>query len=423
LKDALRQLQHKYDIDVCLPHNCLHHLFTFPFESPVTRTTKNQQQQQQYGGIWGDFFECIYRGEPPFSSTTANNLELFTLSELKVMLDDDVSNCCTGNTSTATNPQQQRQRQQPFFTDDTRHALRLFFQRQHDLRARRRLLKGYSSADLQRYGLQHTTTEQQQKSHPDATATGDGTTNNSSNRRFVLSRTESTPDFIDQKQEAVDYTMRTDDGMAPHLLYKADVILLGVSRAGKTPLSIYMAQTLGLKVANIPLVLELPPPSQLLDRGRVDPRRVFCLTLQTEFLERFRKNRFSATGGRPSSTTTTTTTLKRNEGSIRDSFTMDRGEVGGGRYPPVSGNSSTAGAGSRTSIGSFRGLYGKDKKKVVYSQTDYIERDLDHARSLAREYGYTELDGTSVCDDRSERGIFVFICRFSPHRFWCWSSD
>jgi regulator of PEP synthase PpsR (kinase-PPPase family) len=260
----------------------------------------------------------------------------------------------------------QCQQQQAFFKDDTRHALRLFFQQQHDLRARRRLLKGYSSADLQKYGLR---SEQQQY--------GQTSTALNSNRRLVLSHAESSSDFLDQKQEAVEYTMRTDDGMAPHLLYKADVILLGVSRAGKTPLSIYMAQTLGLKVANIPLVLELPPPSQLTDRGRVDPRRVFCLTLQSEFLERFRKNRFSSTGGRAIDIGGSSSS-KRNECSIQDNVTT----------------TDINSRGSTTSIGGFRGLYSKDKK-FSYSQSDYVERDLEHARSLAREYGYTELDGTS----------------------------
>ena len=74
-----------------------------------------------------------------------------------------------------------------------------------------------------------------------------------------------------QRQHAIDYTMKTDDGMSPNLLWKADVVLLGVSRAGKTPLSIFLATQMGLKVANIPLVMELPPPIQL---EKVNPRKV-----------------------------------------------------------------------------------------------------------------------------------------------------
>ena len=50
-----------------------------------------------------------------------------------------------------------------------------------------------------------------------------------------------------------------DDGANSYLLKDADLILLGVSRTGKTPLSVVIAQQMGLKVANIPLVLEVAP--------------------------------------------------------------------------------------------------------------------------------------------------------------------
>ena len=136
------------------------------------------------------------------------------------------------------------------FSQESLHALKLYFQRQGDLRAKRRLMKGYSSMDLENYGLR----------------------SNNSLQKLVLMDMEDT-----QRRQAIDYTMKTDDGMAPNLLYKADIVLIGVSRAGKTPLSIFMAQKLGLKVANISLVLELPPPSAL---EKINPRKVFCLTIQ-----------------------------------------------------------------------------------------------------------------------------------------------
>ena len=91
--------------------------------------------------------------------------------------------------------------------------------------------------------------------------------------------------------DAVEYTLKADDGMAPWLLAEADVIITGVSRTGKTPLSVVLSQTMGLKVANVPLVQEVPPPRQLLDRDTIDSRRVFCLTLNPADLERIRKNR------------------------------------------------------------------------------------------------------------------------------------
>lgn len=63
-----------------------------------------------------------------------------------------------------------------------------------------------------------------------------------------------------------------------------------MSRTGKTPLSVYLAQTLGLKVSNVPLVVDLPPPSQLFG-PEVNPKRVFCLTLNVGDLQRIRKSR------------------------------------------------------------------------------------------------------------------------------------
>ena len=65
--------------------------------------------------------------------------------------------------------------------------------------------------------------------------------------------------------EAVEFTLKADDGAAPWLLKEADVILVGVSRTGKTPLSVVIAQQIGLKVANIPLVLECEPPKELFE--------------------------------------------------------------------------------------------------------------------------------------------------------------
>jgi [pyruvate, water dikinase]-phosphate phosphotransferase / [pyruvate, water dikinase] kinase len=78
-----------------------------------------------------------------------------------------------------------------------------------------------------------------------------------------------------ERIEAVEYTLSTDDGMNPAKLSKADIVLTGVSRTGKTPLSIYLAMY-GWKVSNIPLVNNIPPPSQLFE---VDPNRVFGLTI------------------------------------------------------------------------------------------------------------------------------------------------
>lgn len=75
--------------------------------------------------------------------------------------------------------------------------------------------------------------------------------------------------------EAIEFTLNHDDGLSPGKLHKAEIILTGVSRSGKTPLSVYLAMY-GWKVANIPLVLGIEPPKELFE---VDSNRVFGLTL------------------------------------------------------------------------------------------------------------------------------------------------
>jgi len=75
---------------------------------------------------------------------------------------------------------------------------------------------------------------------------------------------------------AIDFTMAHDDGQDPSGWSEAEIVLLGVSRVGKTPLSMYLA-VLGWRVANVPLVLNLDPSPELF---RLDPRRVIGLTME-----------------------------------------------------------------------------------------------------------------------------------------------
>lgn len=75
--------------------------------------------------------------------------------------------------------------------------------------------------------------------------------------------------------EAIEFTLNHDDGQLPQKLHKAEIILTGVSRSGKTPLSVYLAMY-GWKVANIPLVNGIDPPKELFE---VDPLRVFGLSI------------------------------------------------------------------------------------------------------------------------------------------------
>ena len=95
--------------------------------------------------------------------------------------------------------------------------------------------------------------------------------------------------------EAIEFTMKHDDGMNAEKLAKADIILTGVSRTGKTPLSIYMGM-FGWKVANVPLVKGIDPPPELFT---VDPGRVFGLTTSPHYLIAQRNNRVKQLGLNP----------------------------------------------------------------------------------------------------------------------------
>ncbi|WP_167604785.1 pyruvate, water dikinase regulatory protein [Maribellus sediminis] len=73
--------------------------------------------------------------------------------------------------------------------------------------------------------------------------------------------------------ESIEFTLARDDGMSPQRLKEAEIVLTGVSRAGKTPLSVYLAMY-GWKVANVPLVPGVQPPPELFE---IDRNRVFGL--------------------------------------------------------------------------------------------------------------------------------------------------
>jgi hypothetical protein len=87
--------------------------------------------------------------------------------------------------------------------------------------------------------------------------------------------------------DSIEFTLSQDDGMSPQRLKQAEIILTGVSRAGKTPLSVYLAMY-GWKVANVPLVPGVPPPDELYE---VDPQRVFGLHVGASQLIAHRKKR------------------------------------------------------------------------------------------------------------------------------------
>jgi len=98
---------------------------------------------------------------------------------------------------------------------------------------------------------------------------------------------------IDLEQvSAIDFALAHDDGLNPETLTDAEIILLGLSRAGKTPLSMYMG-VMGWKVANIPYVPGVPMPTTL---DHVDRRRVIALNINWEQLLAHRKMRQESLG-------------------------------------------------------------------------------------------------------------------------------
>src|SRR5437899_12127518 len=95
-----------------------------------------------------------------------------------------------------------------------------------------------------------------------------------------------------KRMEAIEFAVRYDDGVA-HGLHDADVVLVGVSRTSKTPLSIYLGY-LGHKAANIPVVKGIEPPEELFE---IDPAKIVGLTIAVERLADIRTARVRSMGG------------------------------------------------------------------------------------------------------------------------------
>jgi regulator of PEP synthase PpsR (kinase-PPPase family) len=92
--------------------------------------------------------------------------------------------------------------------------------------------------------------------------------------------------------EAIDFAVRHDDGRNPGDLPQAELVLVGVSRTSKTPISIFLAYR-GWRVANVPIIADIEPPPAL---GRVDRSKVIALTVTPQRLMLLRKARASRMG-------------------------------------------------------------------------------------------------------------------------------
>ncbi len=95
-----------------------------------------------------------------------------------------------------------------------------------------------------------------------------------------------------RKIEAIEFAVKYDDGRDPRGILKADIVLIGVSRTSKTPLSMYLAHK-RYKVANVPLVPEVPPPDELFEVPR---KNCIGLIISPDKLNEIRKERLKALG-------------------------------------------------------------------------------------------------------------------------------
>lgn len=95
-----------------------------------------------------------------------------------------------------------------------------------------------------------------------------------------------------KRVEAVEFAVKYDDGQDPTGILKADLVILGISRTSKTPLSMYLANK-NIKVCNIPLVPESKPPKEIYE---IPARRIVGLTNSPIEIIEIRESRLKALG-------------------------------------------------------------------------------------------------------------------------------
>ena len=95
-----------------------------------------------------------------------------------------------------------------------------------------------------------------------------------------------------KRVEAIEFAVKYDDGKDPRGILKSDIVLVGISRTSKTPLSMYLANK-NIKVANVPLVPEIPIPKEVFE---INPKKIIGLTNTPEKLNKIREERLKALG-------------------------------------------------------------------------------------------------------------------------------
>jgi [pyruvate, water dikinase]-phosphate phosphotransferase / [pyruvate, water dikinase] kinase len=109
----------------------------------------------------------------------------------------------------------------------------------------------------------------------------------------AVGRSHSVSDFVNyhRRIESVNYTLSHDDGLATRDLSEADVVLVGVSRCGKTPTCLYLSMQFGIRAANYPLIPEDFAAKQLPAQLRPLQGRLHGLTIRPERLQEIRNER------------------------------------------------------------------------------------------------------------------------------------
>jgi regulator of PEP synthase PpsR (kinase-PPPase family) len=96
-----------------------------------------------------------------------------------------------------------------------------------------------------------------------------------------------------RRMEAIEFAVKFDDGIGARGIGEADIVLVGVSRTSKTPLSMYLGY-LGYKAANMPIVKGIEPPQEL---WQVEPAKIVGLTIDAARLAEIRGARVRSMGG------------------------------------------------------------------------------------------------------------------------------
>src|SRR5262249_7803231 len=91
-------------------------------------------------------------------------------------------------------------------------------------------------------------------------------------------------DRHNRRMDALTFTVKHDDGMVIDSIAKANIVLVGVSRTSKTPLSIYLAVR-GFAVANVPILIGIDPPEALF---RMEQRKIVALRMEPSRLSHIR---------------------------------------------------------------------------------------------------------------------------------------